>query len=233
MPSLRRDDERVQLRARPHANHPQHLAAGLHPLGLGRGRDGLVSVPPGYHPDAPAPLLVLLHGAGADAACLLPGFQEQANAAGLLVLAPDARGRTWDMILGSWGPDVAFLDTALDRVFSTYAVRPDRIAIGGFSDGASYALSLGLANGDLFGHILAFSPGFAAPVAPRDEPRIFISHGTRDRVLPIDRCSRPLRRRLEQAGYEVRYREFDGEHTVPPAIMADGFRWWLEDEQSG
>ena len=33
----------------------------------------------------------------------------------------------------------------------------------GFSDGASYALSLGAANGDLFTHIAAFSPGFMRP----------------------------------------------------------------------
>ena len=134
------------------------------------------------------------------------------------------------MILGSWGADVAFLDAALDRVFSTYAVQPDQVAIGGFSDGASYALSLGLANGDLFQHILAFSPGFAAPPAQHGEPHIFISHGTRDGVLPIQRCSRPLRLRLQRAGYDVRYCEFDGEHTVPAAIITDGFRWWLQGD---
>ena len=224
-------DEQARLHAWPGVSGARPIAAGFHPLGLQRGRDGLISVPPGYGPDAPAPLLVLLHGAGADAACLLPGFQAQADAAGLLVLAPDSRGTTWDMILGQWGPDIAFLDAALEGVFATYAVRPDQIAIGGFSDGASYALSLGLANGDLFQHILAFSPGFAAPPAQHGAPRIFMSHGTRDDVLPIDRCSRPLRRRLQRAGYDVRYCEFEGEHTVPAAIMADGFRWWLEGNE--
>jgi len=226
-------EENTRLRAKPGASRPHALAAGLRPLGLGQERDGLIVVPPGCRPEAPAPLLVLLHGAGADAACLLPAFREQADAAGLVILAPDSRGGTWDMILGQWGPDIAFLNAALEQVFSICAVQPDRIAIGGFSDGASYALSLGLANGDLFRHILAFSPGFAAPPAQHGAPRLFLSHGTRDNVLPIDRCSRPLQRRLERAGYEVRYREFDGEHSVPSAIQADAFRWWLEDEPPG
>jgi predicted esterase len=35
------------------------------------------------------------------------------------------------------------------------------LAVSGFSDGASYALSIGPANGDLFTHVMAFSPGFA------------------------------------------------------------------------
>jgi phospholipase/carboxylesterase len=233
MPPLQRDDKEMRLRARPHANPPRSPASGRYPLGLDRERDGLVLVPSGYRPDAPAPLLVLLHGAGANAARLLPGFQNQADEAGVIILAPDSRGGTWDMILGNRGPDVAFLDAALEHLFSICAVRQDRIAIGGFSDGASYALSLGMANGDLFRHILAFSPGFAAPPAQHGGPRIFMSHGTRDGVLPIDRCSRPLRERLERAGYEVRYREFDGEHIVPPTMIADAFQWWLADERPG
>jgi hypothetical protein len=40
---------------------------GLHELGLASGRDGLIYVPSGYRPDTPAPLVVLLHGAGGNA----------------------------------------------------------------------------------------------------------------------------------------------------------------------
>ncbi len=47
-----------------------------------------------------------------------------------------------------------------------------RLAVGGFSAGASYALSIGLANGDLFGHVLAFPPGFMAPMNTRGRPQV-------------------------------------------------------------
>ena len=123
-----------------------------------------------------------------------------------------SRGPTWDLIpnRGRYGPDVAAIDRALGQAFSRCAVDPERVGVGCHSDGASFALSLVLANGDLFSHVLAFSPGFLAPTGQRGSPRIFVSHGTRDGWLPIDSCSHRIVPRLERAGYEVRYREFDG-----------------------
>jgi predicted esterase len=121
------------------------------------------------------------------------------------------------------------LDHALAFVFDHYAVDPRRLAIGGFSDGASYALSLGITNGDLFSHIVAFSPGFMAPEAHRDTPAIFVSHGTRDQVLPIQSCSRRIVPLLRQHGYAVIYREFDGPHTVPAEIAREALAWLAAD----
>jgi predicted esterase len=110
------------------------------------------------------------------------------------------------------------MDQALVQVFGHYAVDPLHLAIGGFSDGASYALSVGLANGDLFTHVIAFSPGFIAPLSPQDRPKVFISRGTTDNMLPIDRCSRMILPRLRQAGYPVTYDEFDGAHIIPGKV---------------
>jgi phospholipase/carboxylesterase len=196
-------------------------APGVRPLGSGRGRDGLVYVPPGHRADRPAPLLLMLHGAGGEARQAMAMAIPAAEAGGVLLAAPDSRGRTWDVILGGYGPDVLLIDRVLADLFAGHAVDPDRVAIGGFSDGASYALSLGLANGDLFARVLAFSPGFVAPAPPRGAPRIFVSHGTRDDVLPIGRTSRRLVPALRRAGREVDYREFDGGHVVPPEIAAE------------
>lgn len=123
--------------------------------------------------------------------------------------------------MGGYGPDVAFIDAALRQTCAGLPVDPARLAIGGFSDGASYALSLGLANGDLLHWVLAFSPGFAAPPDLVGRPHIYVSHGTRDDVLPIEDCSRALVPRLREAGYEVRYDEFDGGHTVPDRQATD------------
>ena len=102
---------------------------------------------------------------------------------------------------------------------------PARVAIGGFSDGASYALSLGLANGDLFTHVIAFSPGFITPAPPAGRPPIFVSHGTEDQVLGIDVTSRRIVPRLKSAGYTVTYREFTGPHTVPTPIAREALEW--------
>lgn len=190
-------------------------------------RVGVLFVPECYRPETPAPLVLLLHGAGDAGRGILPLVRERAEASCVLVLAPDSQGRTWDFRQGEYGPDVRALDQKLQAVFRRYAVDPRRIGIGGFSDGASYALSLGLSNGDLFQRIAAFSPGFVAATELRERPRVYLSHGTRDLVLPIDRSGRYIAALLKRAAYTVVYREFDGPHTVPEAIAAEGFAFLL------
>ena len=228
------DLARGRLRARPGGERAGAcLDPGLHKLGLGEDRDGLLYVPPGFDGARAAPLVVLLHGAGGVAGQMLPLLQGLADRHGLLVLAPDSRRRdTWDVIHGAYGPDVAFLDRALALVFDAAPVRPDRVAVGGFSDGASYALSLGLANGDLFSDVLAFSPGFAAPAETAGRPRLFISHGDADDVLPVEQCGRHLARGLAAAGYAVDYREFRGGHVVPPALAEAAVEGFLSGRTS-
>ena len=218
---------RGRLLARP-APGPSHRVAGtgLRRLGLGPGRDGLLYVPPGHDATREAPLALTLHGAGGDARSGLSHLIGLADEFGLVLLAPESRGRTWDVLVSGFGPDVEFIDRALGQTFDRLAVDAGRLAITGFSDGASYALSLGMTNGDLFTHAVAFSPGFAAPADRRGKPPVFVSHGKRDRVLPIERCSRKIVPQLEREGYEVRYREFDGPHTVPEAVAREALEWF-------
>lgn len=217
------DDAAARGRLRARADPPMTGGAphplGLLPLGLGGRRDGLLRVPEAVGDGGAPPLVVMLHGAGEHAAGALRLVEAAAPRA--LILVPESRGPTWDVIGGAYGPDVAFVDAALRAVFKRHRVDPRRVALAGFSDGASYALSLALGNGDLFTHALAFSPGFAAPPASVGRPRLFVSHGASDDVLPIEACSRRLVPRLRAAGYEVRYREFPGGHSVPPELAAE------------
>jgi phospholipase/carboxylesterase len=205
---------------------------GLRPLGLGSTRDGLLYVPAGYGEQEKAPLALSLHGAGGNARSGISHFLHLADTAGVVLLAPESRGRTWDVLVGGYGPDVEFIDRTLEWAFDRLALDTRRLAITGFSDGASYGLSLGLTNGDLFTHLIAFSPGFMAPANHRGKPPVFVSHGTRDRVLPIERCSRRIVPQLDRAGYRVRYREFDGAHTVPESIAREALRWFSSDERT-
>jgi phospholipase/carboxylesterase len=167
----------------------------------------------------------MLHGAGGHAR-RLASLLSIANSFGVILLVPDSRGATWDAIRGGFGPDVEFINRALDQAFTRCAVDQQKLAIGGFSDGATYALSLGLDNGSLFTHVMAFSPGFIAPRRPSGKPRIFIAHGRSDTILPIDVTSRRIVPGLEDAGYAVTYQEFDGPHTVPQEIAQDAFKWF-------
>ena len=204
---------------------PIPTATGAQPIGLDSGRDGVIYLPPGL--TGPAPLLVLLHGATGSAA----GITRRTEAFALadefkmVILAPDSRERTWDAIRGHFGPDVAFLDKALAKVFETVPIDRKRVAIGGFSDGASYAISLGLQNGDLFTHVAAFSPGFYVGNQRRGRPIFYISHGKRDEILSFDNTARRIVPELEDANYSVRFTDFDGPHTVPPGVAREAFQW--------
>ena len=207
--------------ARPEAE------AGTFRLDAAGGRGAVVHVPPGYSPDRPAPLLLLLHGAGGSGALLLPLVQAHAERLGAIVLAPDSRGPTWDAIRGAPGPDIAFLDKALAWTYERFAVDPARQAVAGFSDGASYALMLGLANGDRFPAVLAWSPGFipAQPVREEGEPRFFVTHGTADPVLEIAVTSRRIVPALRRGGATVEYREFEGGHVLKGTLLAESLDW--------
>jgi phospholipase/carboxylesterase len=202
------------------------------PLGLGVERDGVLYVPDTAEPGAP--VLVFLHGATGSGRAHLRAVLAAADRYGVVLVAPDSRHpSTWDLIAQrGFGPDVAFLDTVLDAVVDRGDLDIDtgRLAVGGVSDGASYALSLGLANGDVFSAVLAFSPGFLVVPEPLGQPRVFVSHGTADPVLPIDACSRSFVPALVGAGYDVRFDEFEGGHTVPPPVADAAFRWWLGDQ---
>jgi phospholipase/carboxylesterase len=203
------------------ARVPAAATAGTAETGLRRLRQqgALLYVPSGYRPGRAAPLLVMLHGAGGSAGQSIGLARDHAERLGFLVLAPKSRAASWDIVSGGrYGPDVSALDAALGEVFAAYSVDPDRVAVGGFSDGASYALSLGLINGKLFSHVFAFAPGFVAPGRAQGRPLIFIGHGMADRVLPIDDTSRRIVPELKRAGYRVTYEEFAGGHQVPDRI---------------
>ena len=103
-------------------------------LSVGNTRFGLISVPPGYSPNWPAPLLVLLHGAGGEAKQAILAGGTIADETGLILLAPQSEGPTWDVIMGGYGSDVQRIDDALSEVFRRFAIDPHRVAIGGFSD---------------------------------------------------------------------------------------------------
>jgi predicted esterase len=212
---------------------PRPVAAGapvaLQKLGIGGPRDSYLLVPKHYTPERPMALVLLLHGAGGHAHDGLRVLLHLAEQNSLILVAPASHTSTWDIISsGHYGRDRELADRALEQVFGCYAVDERHLGIGGFSDGASYALSLGLANGDLFTHVLAFSPGFVAPTSAVGRPRVFISHGRADAVLPIDPCSRTIVPRLRQAGYTVCYDEFDGPHAIPDEVAQHAVNWFLD-----
>ena len=215
-----------RLTARPYA--PFRVPeTGENHFGTNLERGGFLFVPESYAPSSPAPLIVALHGSGGSATTW-SSLEESCTERGIVLLAPDSRGRTWDRVHGPFGPDVGFIDSALRYTFERCAIDPERIALAGFSDGASYALSLGPSNGDLFTHIIAWSPGFSRREEPTvGEPRVFVSHGRADDVLPVTASRNGIVPLFEMDGYSVEYAEFEGRHEIPPDVRTRALDWFL------
>ena len=201
-------------------------ATGYTALELGSARDGYLWVPVGYSALTAAPLVVALHGAG-QSADFWASYRNRADTRGFVLLVPESRGATWDVVTGGFGPDVAFIDDALAFAFASCRIDPARIALAGFSDGASYALSLGVSNGDLFTHLIAYSPGFLRATDPVvGKPPVFISHGTDDPILSYPNTRDGLVPRLQREGYSVTFESFEGGHSVPAAISEKALDWF-------
>ena len=188
-------------------------------------------------------VLVLHHGRGSDEEDLLPLADALDPNRRLHVVAPRAPltlsggpGYHWYLVPRVGYPDSETFRAAYrglaafhDQLWQRFALDPDRTVLGGFSMGSvmSYALGLGPDRPAPAG-ILAFS-GFI-PTVEGWEPRIprktaaFIAHGRMDPIMEVD-FARAARRRLEDAGMEVDYRESEVGHTIDPAAIPAAAAW--------
>ena len=203
------------------------LPPGRNRLGIAGDRDAILYAPSGLDPHEPVPLFVMFHGAGGFPEKVLPFIEEHAERDKFLVLAPHSTYATWDIVIGGSGPDLERLDRALVEVTSRYRIDHNRLAFAGFSDGASYALSIGITNGDIASHVIAFSGGFMSVFTQEGAPKVFIAHGLADEQLPIETSGRANAAKLKAAGYDVQYIEFNGLHAIQPAITSMAIEFFL------
>jgi phospholipase/carboxylesterase len=216
----------------PTKSSTQTASAGLQKLS---GRNGLLYIPTGHA--EPLPLLVLLHKAGGSPSEWFFGggsYAPYADKGRFIILAPESPRPSWGTGPKNWGYDYVAINRALEEAFARCVIDRNRLAIGGFSDGASYALSLGLANGDVFSYIIAFSPGFIVRAQARGRidtnnqvriPAVYVAHGLSDNVLPIASTSRLFVSQLRKNGYDVEFREFSGGHHVSRQVTDQALNW--------
>jgi len=204
------------------------LPAGRNHLHISTERDAVLFVPAGISALEMVPLFVMFHGAGGFPEKVLPFLEAHAERDKFLILAPHSMYATWDIVIGGSGPDLERLQQALVEVTSHYRIDNRRLAFAGFSDGASYALSIGITNGDIASHVIAFSGGFMSVFMQEGAPEIFIAHGLRDEQLPIETSGRANAGKLKAAGYDVQYVEFDGLHVIEPDVVSMAVQFFLK-----
>lgn len=189
-------------------------------------RDGTIYVPASYRKGVPMPILVMLHGYSGDAESVRYTFP-LAEEHGVIVLAPESRDVTWGMESPGFDTDSKFIGMAFRWVADVLTIDRTRMAMGGVSDGANYALNMGLAYGDTFNNLMIFSAGTLATFRRQGKPRIFLAHGTQDRAMPIDRTGRRFAAELKDQQYDLTYREYEGPHGAPLDVVTEAFEWFV------
>jgi phospholipase/carboxylesterase len=188
-------------------------------------RDATLYVPKRYKPGVAMPVVMMLHGFGGTGAAAR-GMFPLAEEFGVIIIAPESRDITWGQSIPGFDADVHFLGPAYRHVASIVDLDLTHVALGGVSDGAGYALSMGLAYGNTFNHVIVLAGGLMIPFRKQGKPRLFFAHGTGDTQMPIDMTARKFVPQLKGEGYDVTYREYDGGHRVPPDEIREAFKWF-------
>jgi phospholipase/carboxylesterase len=201
---------------------------GQTPLGLSSdGRDGVLFVPTSYKPGTAMPLAMMLHGFGGwgDGQ---KGVFALAEELGFIVIAPESRELTWGKEVPGFDADVRYLGAAYRYVTSILDIDGEHVALGGQSDGAGYALTMGLAYGDVWNHLIILAGGgLIEPLRRKGKPRIFIAQGVKDTTMPPDVSGRKNVALLKKDEYDVTYREHEGGHRTPPDVTRAAMLWFL------
>jgi phospholipase/carboxylesterase len=195
----------------------------------------VLNVPSGKPDDAPMPLVVVLHGRGADAndlADLAPMIDGPEGYRFVFANAPKpfepypgmTFGFTW---FDGWPPtresiagSRALLLTFLDEIVRRYPPPDGKLILGGFSQGGLMAVDAGFRTAQPLRGIICMSGGLYEEDLPKLPPRrVLIVHGTLDDMIPTV-AARRARRVLEEHGMEPEYHEFPMGHHVTPESMA-------------
>ena len=195
-------------------------------------------ITPNKQPDtASVPLVVLMHGRGADnrdLADLAPLIDD-----GYRWVFPNAPkpfepypgmtfGYSW---FDGWPPegDSIFesrrlLLELLDDLVRRYPTPPGKVVISGFSQGGLMALDIGYRTEQPLAGIITMSgalyeAGMGDLDAHRDIPVLLI-HGTSDDMIPVN-AARRARRVLEEHGIEPEYHEFAMGHHVTDESLGE------------
>lgn len=178
--------------------------------------------------------LVLLHGWGADADDLLDLGELLAgpDTERVALRAPEPHpmgiGRQWyDLQQPGW-PGLGAARLALrQRLMDLGKTVPlERTVLLGFSQGA--AMALDVASALPIAGVIACS-GYPHPdwLPQAPLPRVLITHGTDDQVVPFA-ASQEVARLLKAAGGAVEVQPFDGGHTIQESLfpsMREFLRW--------
>ena len=184
-------------------------------------------------PEMNYPMITVLHGAGRQDEMLARACRDEPEKRQALFLIPRSKLPTWDLIASEERADLDFLEYAYDLIYRRYPVDPNRQALLGYSDGASYALSVGLSNPHIFSAVLGWAAGFKVldeklidPAARK--PRVLLEYGSHDPLFPFEHIALPMRADLEARGYALEFRvDQGGKHWPSSEFQGEALDWFF------
>lgn len=222
---------RVQFRA-PEERDEQS-PTGLVQIEQGASR-GVLLTPDEMDPARNYPLITVLHGAGRQDEMLVKACRSEPARRQALFFVPRSVAPTWDLIAGEGRADLDFLEYAYDLIYRRYRIDAFSQSLIGYSDGASYALSVGLSNAGFFDAVMVWAAGFvvldpATADAAAPKPRLYLEYGTHDELFAFDRVARPMKENLERAGYDVTFSvDEGGRHWPSGSFQSEALDWYFE-----
>lgn len=194
----------------------------------------------------PPSLLVLMHGVGSneqDLFSLAPYVPAGYHVLSLRAPYPMGMGaNAWfNFSIGPEGlrsydaeqevASRAQVAETVKQAASQLGVPAERTVVGGFSQGGIMALSLLLTQPQLaaaamvwHGRLLSDALVPAAPGAALAGRALWISHGTRDEVIPLSHAH-AMRNAVAPLAATLTYREYPEVHTIHPQELADSMAW--------
>ena len=198
---------------------------------------GVLLTPEEINPARNYPLFTVFHGAGRQDEMLVKACRGEPEARQAFFFVPRSVAPTWDLIAGGDGEDFAFLEFAWDLIYRRYPIDPDAQCVLGYSDGASYALSLALSNPGFFDAALCWAAGFAvmdrnAVGLESRRTRVYLEYGTHDELFGFEEVALPMRERLERAGYAVEFSvDEGGRHWPSGDFQPQALDWYFSDQK--
>jgi phospholipase/carboxylesterase len=184
----------------------------------------LFSVPEGYTPDKPFPLVVALHGAGSSAARFHDLWRPFTQVSGYVLVTPQGEQRGPEGIGFSWGPNAEeTVRRSIDAVLWRVNIRRTEVYLAGFSQGGHLTYALAWSHPDAFAGIAALGVGHDLPdpgqIDAHRNMRIYIGHGELEPGLDD---VRGLAAALRAAGFEVKLAVYEGTgHGLPEPVSAE------------
>jgi phospholipase/carboxylesterase len=199
----------------------------------------ILLTPDEIDPDRLYPLFTILHGAGRHDEALAKAYRNEAERRQALFLIPRSVEPTWDLIASEGRLDLDFLEYAYDLIYRRYPVDALQQTLVGYSDGASYALSVGLCNCSMFSALIGWAAGFLVvdpPTAerfregvPEPRPRIYLEHGTHDQLFDFQKVAIPMRDQLQKSGFDVTFSVDEGGRHMPSgSFHQEALDWYFE-----